>query len=66
MTLGELDTSYKRHGMPLTRHVNGTPIAMSTNKYQDTHIGRKRIRLVIREHPKTAGLNRVVAVTAKG
>ena len=66
MILGELDESYKKHEMPLTLHVNDTPIAMSTSEYQDTHIGRKRIRFVVREHPKTAGLNRVVAVTAKG
>ena len=38
--------------MPITLYQNDTPKAMSTSEYQDTHIGRKRIRLMIREQPK--------------
>lgn len=64
MVLRELDTTYERHEMP-TLHVNDTPKAMSTSEYQETHIGRKRTRLAIREHLKTTGLNGVVAVTAQ-
>ena len=54
--------------MPLTLHENDTPKATNTSESQDTHIGRKRIRfmIMIREQPKTVGLKRVVAVTAKG